>query len=183
MFDPQGWYSGARRCPSPHFNQRPAGTLVNLLVIHNISLPAGQFGLPYIEALFSGTLDCNCHPSFSDLQDLKVSSHFVIYRNGNIVQHVPIKARAWHAGKSVFQGQENCNDFSIGVEMEGTDDKPYEAAQYRSLEVLTQAIMCVCPEISLGRIVGHCDIAPGRKTDPGPAFNWQEYRTALRELS
>ncbi|MBT1062103.1 1,6-anhydro-N-acetylmuramyl-L-alanine amidase AmpD [Bowmanella sp. Y26] len=182
MFDPQGWYLEARHCPSPHCNERPQNIPANLLVIHNISLPAGQFGQPHIEALFSGTLDCACHPDFESLRELKVSSHFVIYRDGSIVQHVPIGERAWHAGKSVFQGRENCNDFSIGIEMEGTDYQSYESDQYNSLVTLTQAIMSVCPDISLGRIVGHCDIAPGRKTDPGPAFDWQRYRAALREL-
>ncbi|WP_102797228.1 1,6-anhydro-N-acetylmuramyl-L-alanine amidase AmpD [Bowmanella denitrificans] len=182
MFDAQGWYQQARRCPSPHFNQRPAHLPISLLVIHNISLPAGVFGQPYIEALFSGTLDCTCHPSFDSLRGLQVSSHFVIYRDGHIVQHVPVYERAWHAGQSVFQGQSNCNDFSLGIELEGTDNQPYEQQQYQSLVGLSQAILQICPAINLSRIVGHCDIAPGRKTDPGPAFDWPKFRGALREL-
>lgn len=181
MFDYCGWHSAATLKPSPHCDPRPADAEISLLVIHNISLPPGQFGGPYIDQLFSGTLDCSSHPDFRSLQGLRVSSHFLIRRDGRLIQYVPVTMRAWHAGLSCFQGRAACNDFSIGIELEGTDIRPYSTDQYRSLLTLTGDIMHTNPLISLGRIVGHCDIAPGRKTDPGSAFDWPGFRRQLRE--
>lgn len=173
-----GWYSGARRCPSPHVNARPHGE-VSLLVIHNISLPAGCFGLPYIDQLFQGCLDIRADASFAQLAGLEVSAHFLIRRDGECVQYVSCLDRAWHAGVSCYGERENCNDFSIGIELEGTDTDPYTAAQYQALTQLTQELLQAYPLLSVERIVGHCDIAPQRKTDPGPSFDWQRYRRAL----
>ncbi|QYJ75775.1 1,6-anhydro-N-acetylmuramyl-L-alanine amidase AmpD [Shewanella sp. FJAT-52076] len=175
----QGWISSARHSQSPFFNGRPHRE-VSLLVIHNISLPAGQFGLPYIEALFQGCLDCHAHPSFADLQGLEVSAHFLIRRDGELVQFVSCEDRAWHAGVSNFDGRQGCNDFAVGIELEGTDDLPFTDIQYQILHELTLALMAEYPDITQDRIVGHSDIAPGRKTDPGPEFDWARY---FRELS
>lgn len=172
-----GWHRKARKTPSPFYNMRP-DTPVNLLVIHNISLPAGQFGLPYIEQLFLGCLDCDCHPDFADLAGMKVSSHFLINRQGALQQFVSTDDRAWHAGVSCFGGRENCNDYSIGIELEGCDDKPFTEQQYQTLAWLTDNLMQSYP-ISRDRIVGHSDIAPGRKTDPGPFFDWDKYKKML----
>lgn len=176
-----GWYSGARRSESPHFNQRPLGE-VSLLVIHNISLPAGCFGLPYIDQLFKGCLDTQADDSFADLAGLQVSAHFLIRRDGECVQYVSCSDRAWHAGVSRYGERENCNDFSIGIELEGTDTEPYADAQYARLVELTQALLIEYPSLSAERIVGHCDIAPMRKTDPGQSFDWKRYLETLRGL-
>ncbi|MFV0597595.1 1,6-anhydro-N-acetylmuramyl-L-alanine amidase AmpD [Shewanella sp.] len=173
-----GWFSSSRRCESPHFNRRPFGE-ISLLVIHNISLPAGCFGLPYIDQLFQGCLDTEADESFTDLVGLQVSAHFLIRRDGECVQYVSCEDRAWHAGVSRYGERENCNDFSIGIELEGTDTEPYTAAQYQQLIELTQALLAQYPALSAQRIVGHCDIAPMRKTDPGPSFDWERYLTAL----
>lgn len=173
-----GWINEARHCLSAHFNVRPKAE-VSLLVIHNISLPAAQFGLPYIDQLFQGCLDTDADPSFIDLQGLQVSAHFLIRRDGELVQYVSCDDRAWHAGVSEFEGLSNCNDFAIGIELEGTDDIPYTEKQYRVLERLTLVLMHEYPMISPQRIVGHCDIAPGRKTDPGASFDWLSYRSGL----
>ena len=173
-----GWLASARRCVSPHFNARPNNE-VSLLVIHNISLPAGCFGLPHIDALFQGCLDLEADDSFSELNGLQVSAHFLIRRDGEIVQYVSCDDRAWHAGVSQFQGRENCNDFAIGIELEGTDFVAYTDAQYQQLTELTLEIMAQYPMITPTRIVGHCDIAPIRKTDPGESFDWQRYRAAI----
>jgi len=171
--------------PSPHYDDRPAGEQISLLVIHNISLPAGQFTKDpqnsYVDALFCGTLDTTAHPDFVDLQGVRVAAHCVIWRNGQIFQYVPFAKRGWHAGLSFFEGRERCNDFSIGIELEGTDNIPYTEQQYTSLVQLTQYLLQQYPAITLDRIVGHCDIAPGRKTDPGAAFDWQRYKQALKE--
>jgi AmpD protein len=176
LFDSnQQWLPAVRCVPSPNFNQRPADTEINLLVIHNISLPSGQFGNSYIEQLFTNCLDCCSHPDFNDLQDLRVSSHLLIDRNGVVTQFVPLDSRAWHAGDSKFCGRQGCNDFSIGIELEGTDDDPYTELQYQTLAMLTKQIRCLYPAITTDRIVGHSDIAPGRKTDPGKAFDWGYY--------
>jgi N-acetyl-anhydromuramoyl-L-alanine amidase len=175
----RGWLSSARRCESPHFNLRPLSE-VSLLVIHNISLPAGSFGLPHIDALFQGCLDLSVDASFSDLAGLRVSAHFLVRRDGELVQYVGCDDRAWHAGVSEFQGRSNCNDFSIGIEMEGTDDLPYTDQQYQRLAELTLALLRHYPQLSRDRIVGHCDIAPGRKTDPGPSFDWPRYLASLQ---
>ncbi|MBD2859760.1 1,6-anhydro-N-acetylmuramyl-L-alanine amidase AmpD [Spongiibacter sp. KMU-158] len=174
-----GWLLNADHCPSPNFNARPNSRDISLLVIHNISLPAGKFGLPYIRQLFCNTLDCECDPSFADLKGLEVSAHLLIARDGSITQFVPFTERAWHAGVSQFCGRENCNDFSIGVELEGDDTTPYTEQQYRELQLVTQTLQCYYPGITKERIVGHCDIAPGRKTDPGPVFDWEYYKKAL----
>ncbi|MCF4010503.1 1,6-anhydro-N-acetylmuramyl-L-alanine amidase AmpD [Rheinheimera sp. UJ63] len=171
--------------PCSHFDARPDDTEINLLVIHNISLPAGHFCQDprhsYVDALFSGTLDCRAHPSFADLQGLRVAAHCVIWRDGQIFQYVPFEMRGWHAGQSSFAGQPRCNDYSIGIELEGTDEIPYNEQQYSSLLRLTRSLLQQYPAITLERIVGHCDIAPGRKTDPGAAFDWQRYKQALKE--
>lgn len=174
--------------PSDHYDERPANEQVSLLVIHNISLPAGHFATApqqdsYIDALFTGTLDCHAHPSFASLQGVRVAAHCVIWRDGSIFQYVPFAKRAWHAGQSEFAGRANCNDFSIGIELEGCDNLPYTEQQYQSLVALSQFLLASYKDISVERIVGHCDIAPGRKTDPGPAFDWPAYRAALLSRS
>ena len=174
-----GWLRGARRLPSPNANERPAGSAVELLVIHNISLPPGRFGGGYIEQLFLNCLDCTMHPWFARLEGLRVSAHLLIDRRGRVTQFVPFDRRAWHAGASSFAGRENCNDFSVGIELEGTDERPYTRAQYARLVRVSRALMREYPRITAGRIVGHSDIAPGRKTDPGRAFDWERYRAAL----
>jgi AmpD protein len=173
-----GWVDEARQCLSKHFNQRPKNE-VSLLVIHNISLPAGKFGLPYIDQLFQGCLDTKADASFTDLQGLMVSAHFLIRRDGELVQYVSCDDRAWHAGVSSFDGVSNCNDFAIGIELEGTDDIAYTDTQYRVLERLTLVLVKQYPMISPKRIVGHNDIALGRKTDPGVSFDWERYRSGL----
>jgi len=149
------------------------------LVIHNISLPAGCFGLPYIEQLFLGTLDTEADPSFAELKGLEVSAHFLIRRDGELRQYVSVDQRAWHAGVSNFAGRSGCNDFAVGIELEGTDDSGFTEAQYHKLITLSQSLRLAYPDITKERIVGHSDIAPGRKTDPGPGFDWQRYLQAL----
>ncbi len=167
--------------PSPNFNERLAGITIDLLVIHGISLPPGEFGGPFIEALFTNSLEPNAHPSFKDLAELRVSAHLLIRRTGEVIQFVPFTKRAWHAGVSEFQGRSNCNDFSIGIELEGTDTQPYEDIQYQQLANLTQVICKAYPTITRKHIVGHCDIAPGRKTDPGPVFDWNYYQQLINK--
>ncbi|MGX9461541.1 1,6-anhydro-N-acetylmuramyl-L-alanine amidase AmpD [Shewanella sp. A14] len=174
----QGWLAGARKCMSPHFNQRPTAE-VSLLVIHNISLPAGCFGLPYIDALFQGCLDPKADDSFIDLCSLQVSAHFLIRRDGEVVQYVSCDDRAWHAGVSEFNHRTGCNDYSIGIELEGTDSSGYTNEQYDQLILLTLEIMAQYPMINVNNIVGHCDVAPGRKTDPGVSFDWSRYKQAI----
>jgi AmpD protein len=174
-----GWLVGARRLCSPNANQRPAGCAIDLLVIHSISLPPGEFGTGCVERLFCNTLDCAEHPWFGQLQGLQVSAHLLIARDGFCTQFVDFGQRAWHAGASRFAGRENCNDFSIGIELEGTDEQPYADAQYARLAAVARSLMREYPGITIGRIVGHADIAPGRKTDPGPAFDWARLRAAL----
>ncbi|ABV85744.1 1,6-anhydro-N-acetylmuramyl-L-alanine amidase AmpD [Shewanella pealeana] len=173
-----GWVAQARCCQSPHFNARPLHE-VSLLVIHNISLPAGCFGQPYIDQLFQGCLDIEADTSFKDLQGLEVSAHFLIRRDGELVQYVSCDDRAWHAGVSEFEGRSNCNDFALGIELEGTDALAYSEEQYLRLIELTRSLMVHYPDITLARITGHSDIAPGRKTDPGNGFDWQRYKAAL----
>jgi AmpD protein len=172
MLDADGWCAGARRLPSPNFDPRPPGTTIDLLVVHNISLPPGQFGGPYIASLFTNALDHGAHPYFEQLRPLRVSAHFLILRTGELVQFVSADDRAWHAGVSRFDGRERCNDFSIGIELEGSDFVPFEPEQYHCLAALTQALLRRYP---LRAVVGHEHIAPGRKTDPGPFFDWQVY--------
>jgi AmpD protein len=171
-----GWLAVARIIPSPNCNDRPDPDDISLLVIHNISLPPAQFGGGYIEHFFCNTLDCSVHPYFQEIESLQVSSHFLITREGELLQFVPLQQRAWHAGQSCFDGREHCNDFSLGIELEGTDTLAYTANQYRVLAVLTQRLLAAFPAINQQRIVGHSDIAPGRKTDPGPAFDWQHFQ-------
>jgi len=176
----QGWLTGVRRVVSPHVDSRPNDELPSLLVIHNITLPPGEFGGPHIDELFMGTLDPEQHPFFASIQHLRVSAHCLIRRDGEIVQYVPFDQRAWHAGVSVYEGRERCNDFSIGIELEGTDTLPFTAAQYDSLSKITGVLLCHYP-ISPDRITGHSDIAPDRKTDPGPEFDWQRYQQLIRQ--
>lgn len=175
----EGWLPGVLVKPSPHQDERPARTAIDLIVVHGISLPAGEFGGPWIDDLFLGRLDCEAHPSFADLRGLRVSSHFLIRRDGALSQYVPLQRRAWHAGISSFQGRTACNDFSIGIELEGVDHLPYTQAQYAQLAVLCRTLMRLHPAITPARIVGHADIAPGRKTDPGAAFDWRRLRDLL----
>jgi len=170
---------GARRVSSQHCDQRPAGMMADLIVIHGISLPPGQFGGPYIDQLFTGQLDPAEHPYFRDLAGLRVSSHLLIRRTGEVVQYVPLERRAWHAGKSRYRGRESCNDFSVGIELEGTDNRPYTAAQYRRLATVIRVLRRGVPSLARAPLVGHSDIAPGRKTDPGPAFDWPRLRRLL----
>ncbi|WP_194720702.1 1,6-anhydro-N-acetylmuramyl-L-alanine amidase AmpD [Noviherbaspirillum malthae] len=171
-----GWASDVERQPSPNFDARQPDTVIDLLVIHNISLPPEQFGGPYIADLFGNRLDCDAHPYFDLLRTLKVSAHFLIRRDGHIMQFVSANDRAWHAGLSSFCGRERCNDFSIGIELEGSDFQPFEPAQYEALSALTSALMQRYP---LAAVAGHEHIAPGRKTDPGPFFDWEGYRKSL----
>jgi N-acetyl-anhydromuramoyl-L-alanine amidase len=171
--DVDGWCAQARRLPSPNFDARPSGMAPELLVIHNISLPPSQFGGPYIDGLFTNTLDHAAHPYFDQLRPLRVSAHFLIDRTGLVTQFVAANARAWHAGVSSFEGRERCNDFSIGIELEGSDFVPFEDAQYDSLAALTLALR---RRYGVRAVTGHEHIAPGRKTDPGPFFDWQRYR-------
>lgn len=169
----------ARWCPSPNFGPRPEGVDISLLVVHNISLPPGQFGGPEIEDFFCNRLDHSAHPYFRTIAGVQVSAHLLIRRDGAVVQFVSLLDRAWHAGRSCFEGREECNDFSIGIELEGTDEIPYTPEQYRKLAEVAGLVMGAWPEITTGRITGHCDIAPGRKSDPGPAFDWQCFLAAL----
>ncbi|MEX0943492.1 MAG: 1,6-anhydro-N-acetylmuramyl-L-alanine amidase AmpD [Pseudomonadales bacterium] len=172
-----GLLSAARFCASPNCDERP-GDEISLIVVHSISLPAGHFGSDYIESLFCNRLDVDEHPDFVDLAGLKVSSHVLIRRDGYLLQFVPFDKRAWHAGESCYMERTNCNDFSIGIELEGTDKNGYRGVQY---DVLARVCQALCHEYGIVRtnIVGHSDIAPGRKTDPGPGFDWPRLRTAV----
>ena len=174
-----GRFPGVRWCPSPNFGPRPDGSSISLLVVHNISLPPEQFGGPHIENFFCNCLDTAAHPYFETIAELKVSAHALIRRDGSVIQFVSCLDRAWHAGRSSFQGKEECNDYSIGIELEGADDVPYTDDQYRALARLARLVMTAWSEITPGRIAGHSDIAPGRKTDPGPAFAWSRFQTLL----
>lgn len=169
---PSGILTGVRWIPSLHCDDRPPGTTIDLLVIHSISLPRGTYGTPHIDSLFCGVLDPAMHPSFEALRGLKVSAHVLIARDGTITQYVPFSKRAWHAGESCYKGKTACNDYSIGIELEGTDDSLFEAVQYQMLKSILRAVTRTFPKITPDRIVGHSDIAPGRKTDPGTGFNW-----------
>jgi AmpD protein len=164
--------ASATQSPSINCNERPNDE-ISLIVIHNISLPPGKFNNHYIEQFFTNHLDFNTHPYFKTIQDLQVSAHLLIRRDGSIIQFVPFDKRAWHAGESNFNGQDNCNDFSIGIELEGTDNLNYETVQYQSLKTTLKQLKDYYP---VQNIVGHSDIAPGRKTDPGEAFNWDEIK-------
>lgn len=174
--DPQsGLLNVAKFCYSPNFDKRSDEQAIDLLVIHNISLPKGEFGSRYVHDLFTNKINIHHHPSFKSLKHLKVSSHLFIRRDGEIWQFVPFHKMARHAGKSSFEKRKNCNDYSIGIEMEGTDEIPYTLAQYKALAKVTILLMQTYPKITANRIVGHSDIAPGRKTDPGHSFNWPLY--------
>ena len=174
-----GYLYGARRVNSPNHDDRPAGCDIDLVVIHGISLPPGEFGGDGIECLFTNTLDPEAHPYFQQIGDLRVSAHLLIRRDGELVQFVPFNKRAWHAGQSCFEGRESCNNFSIGIELEGTDEQPYEAAQVRLLAEVVHALCEAYPGLHSDRVVGHSAIAPGRKTDPGPYFDWEGFRNLL----
>ncbi len=176
-----GWLDQAIICRSPNFNQRPENMDVSLLVIHNISLPPGQFGGGFIQAFFQNQLDHQADPYFATIADLQVSSHLLIDRQGQITQFVSFDDRAWHAGRSSYQGRENCNDYSIGIELEGTDDLAYSEDQYQSLAKVTRQLLANYPKLTSNRIAGHDQISPGRKTDPGPAFNWVYFRSLIKE--
>jgi AmpD protein len=179
VIDEQGWYPRARRVPSPHFDDRPDEEDVSLLVVHNISLPPGQFGGGYIEDFFLGKLDVAIHPFFHVIKDLRVSAHCLIRRDGEVVQFVPFHARAWHAGMSSFAGRARCNDYSIGIELEGTDYVAYTEAQYQSLQCLTLSLQARYPAMTRERITGHQYIAPLRKSDPGLVFDWRRFKNSL----
>jgi AmpD protein len=169
----------ARWLPSPNCDERADAADISLLVIHGISLPPGEFGGAHVDALFCNQLDPAAHPYFAEIRSLRVSAHLLIDRDGVVTQYVPFDRRAWHAGASEFMGRKTCNDYSIGIELEGTDDTPYTDQQYARLSAVTQAILSAYPGITPERIAGHSDIAPGRKTDPGPYFDWARFRAAL----
>jgi N-acetyl-anhydromuramoyl-L-alanine amidase len=175
-----GLLTGVRQVLSPHCDARPAGAVPRLLVVHGISLPPGEFGGPWIDRLFTGSLPPEAHPYFKEIEGLKASAHALIRRDGQIVQYVPFGERAWHAGQSEYRGVSGCNDFSIGVELEGTDDTPYTDAQYAALAALTKTLLDAYPSLSAEHIVGHADIAPGRKTDPWDTFDWKRFRGSIR---
>lgn len=179
LYISKGWIKQARRVNSPNFNARPKEMSVDAVIIHGISLPPHEFGGPYIEQLFTNQLNAQAHPFFQQIAELKVSAHCLVRRDGEIIQFVNFNHRAWHAGQSQLAGRENCNDFSIGIELEGTDEQAYEAIQYQKLIDIINALLQTYPQISKDRIVGHEQIAPGRKTDPGPFFDWDLFRDAL----
>lgn len=180
QLDPaSGWCQGVCHCPSPNFNARPNGE-ISLLVIHNISLPPGQFATGKVQAFFQNRLDVTEHPYFEGIRELRVSAHFLIERDGSVIQFVSCLDRAWHAGVSSFEGRDTCNDFSLGIELEGTDELPFTDAQYQALIALTRQLQAAYPAITPHRVCGHSDVAPGRKTDPGPAFDWTRFRGALQ---
>jgi AmpD protein len=175
-----GLMEGVRQVLSPHCDARPAGVVPDLIVMHGISLPPGQFGGPWIDKLFTGNLPREVHPYFAEIHGMRVSAHLLVRRDGELVQFVPFTQRAWHAGASQYQGRNACNDFSIGIEMEGSDDVPYEAPQYPAAAAAIRALLKAYPTLDAARLVGHSDIAPGRKTDPGPSFDWAALRALLR---
>lgn len=177
--DSAGWLRRVRRVKSPNCDARPDANDISLLVIHGISLPPGRFGGPWIDALFTNQLDPSAHPYFAGIADLRVSAHICIDRRGVATQYVGFAERAWHAGVSSFDGRSRCNDFSIGIELEGTDEQPYTAGQYARLVRIAAHLLAKYPQITEQRVVGHSDIAPGRKTDPGPFFDWTAFRQAL----
>ena len=174
-----GWCTPSRHCPSPNHDARPSDVLIDLLVIHAISLPAGHYGGPHISNLFLNELECSAHPSFESLRGLRVSAHFLVRRDGEIIQFVATDRRAWNAGVSIFEGRPACNDFSIGIELEGSDEDVFTAAQYHQLVRLTQLLQGAYPALTPARIAGHSALAPGRKTDPGPHFDWARLQAGL----
>jgi len=174
-----GVLTSAQQHHTTHFDARPQATEISLLVIHNISLPAGEYNNSHVESFFTGKLDCSVHDSFKDLTGLRVSAHCFIKRCGEVIQFVNFNDRAWHAGVSEFEGRDCCNDFSIGIELEGTDNSGYTNQQYSQLTRMSLQIMQAYPKITIGNICGHSDIAPGRKTDPGDSFDWPQYQSQL----
>ena len=173
------WLADARRCESMNFDERPPGVAIDTLVIHNISLPPGEFGGCHVDELFCNRLNPDEHPYFAEIAHLRVSAHLLIDRDGLLTQFVAFDKRAWHAGVSSFEGRERCNDFSIGIELEGTDQAPYTDRQYLALAQVVQRLLSTYPALNPERIVGHSDIAPGRKTDPGPGFDWTRARQMI----
>jgi N-acetyl-anhydromuramoyl-L-alanine amidase len=174
-----GWLTSVRRIVSPNQDERPPGMVAEWFVIHGISLPPGEYGGPWIDALFTNRLEPTLHPYFHQIHHLRVSAHVLIARDGMLTQYVPFHKRAWHAGISFFEGRSRCNDFTIGIELEGTDLTPYTEVQYQTLAALIVVLTQVYTTLSKERIIGHSDIAPGRKTDPGPSFDWQRLRSLL----
>lgn len=174
--DAQGWFTGVRRLPSPNYDARPTGGPKSLLIIHSISLPPEKFEGDAVERLFTNSLNLEEHPYYTQLRGIKVSSHFFIRRNGELIQFVSCQHRAWHAGVSLWKGRSRCNDFSIGIELEGSDSVPFTDFQYQKLLYLTRRLLRAYP---ISDVVGHADVAPGRKTDPGPCFDWMRYKNAL----
>ncbi len=170
----------ARQEPSPNCDERPDGVKPDLIVVHAISLPPGEFGGPWIDQLFTNVLPPDAHPYFREVANLRVSSHLLIRRSGEIVQYVSFQCRAWHAGVSSWAGRERCNDFSIGIELEGADHSPYESTQYAMLARVIAVLCRSYPHLTPDRVVGHSDIAPGRKSDPGPAFDWPRLRSLVQ---
>jgi AmpD protein len=177
-----GMLEGVRQVLCPHRDERPSGVVADLIVMHGISLPPGEFGGPWIERLFTGNLPRDTHPYFTGIHGRRVSAHLLIRRDGEIVQFVPFHLRAWHSGVSQYEGRDACNDFSIGIELEGTDELPYESAQYAAAAVAIRGLLAAYPRLSADRIVGHSDIAPGRKTDPGPSFDWGRLRSLIARV-
>ena len=175
---PEGWLEGVRRVESPNQDDRPADSEISLLVVHSISLPPGEYGGDAIERFFTNRLDAQAHPYFQEIAEMRVSAHFLIRRDGELVQFVPVLKRAWHAGVSSWRGRSACNDFSVGAELEGTDDGPFEEAQYQALDALVRRLREALP---LRDIAAHSDIAPGRKTDPGAGFAWARLLTRLSQ--
>ena len=174
-----GLLEGARHVPSPNFDARPSGMTTDLIVVHGISLPPGEFGGAWIDRLFTNLLPVDAHPYFAEIAGLRVSSHLCIRRDGSVTQYVRFHERAWHAGQSSWQGRAACNDFSIGVELEGADTVPYDPRQYQALAEVVAALCRAYPGLSPDRLVGHSDVSPGRKTDPGPAFDWVHVRRLI----
>ena len=167
---------------SPHHNTRPAGTTIDLVILHAISLPPGKFDTQHIEAFFTGRLDCSLHPAFSTLRDIRVSAHFLVDRAGRLTQFVPLARRAWHAGRSVWEDRPDCNDYSVGIEIIGDEEHPFTPAQYRETARLCRLLMQEFPAIGRQRIVGHSDVAPGRKWDPGRQWDWARFHRSLSRI-
>lgn len=179
IIDETGWLQPAEVIASPNFDARPDSAQIKLIVVHGISLPPREYGGGYIQQFFCNRLPADAHPYFAEICEMRVSAHCLIERNGNIVQFVSFRDRAWHAGESSWCGEQNCNDYSIGIELEGCDDEPYAATQYLSLAHLVTALRERYPTLAADAITGHSDIAPGRKTDPGPAFDWEQLKLLL----
>ena len=179
----EGLIRPAEQCPSPNQDSRPIGAEPDLIIIHGISLPPGKFGGPYIEQFFTNCLDWDAHPYYSEIRGLKVSSHLFIQRDGGLIQFVPFSRRAWHAGASCYRGRQDCNDFSIGIELEGEDTTPYTGSQYLVLIKVIGALQTTFNSLCTRNIAGHCDVSPGRKSDPGPAFDWLRLYDGLSNSS